>query len=297
MAAADSTPNIFEQQVPGVYHRRIGDVLVTALSDGFLDISLNALHNIEPDSSRALLEERFEPAPPRCSVNTYLIRAGGRVAIVDTGSGDTMGPTLGRLPASLAAIGMTRADIDTILLTHLHPDHSNGLTGPDGTRLFPNANLYVGMEDVAHWHSDEAKAKASEDHQRRYFMGARFQYAPYRDRAFDAVGDVFPNVSVVPLPGHTPGHRGYLIASGDDQLLIWGDICHVPGVQLARPDVTMLFDTDSAAAAATRMRVLDQVSTDRLLVAGMHMNFPGFQHIVRRSTGYAAVPECWRFYA
>jgi glyoxylase-like metal-dependent hydrolase (beta-lactamase superfamily II) len=292
---AQKDPNTATGQVPGVYHRRIGDVLVTALSDGFLDISLGALHNIDPEQARTLLEDRFERAPPRCAVNTFLIRAGGRTAIIDTGSGDTMGPTLGRLPASLAAIGLTRADIDTVLLTHLHPDHSNGLTAADGTRLFPNAQLYIGNEDVAHWHSDEAKARASEDHQRRYFMGARFQYAPYRDRAHDASGDVFPNVSVIPLPGHTPGHRGYLIESGGEQLLIWGDICHVPGVQLARPDVTMLFDTDSAAAAATRQRVLDWVATDRLLVAGMHLNFPGLVHVVRRGSGYAAEPEVWRF--
>jgi glyoxylase-like metal-dependent hydrolase (beta-lactamase superfamily II) len=113
-------------------------------------------------------------------------------------------------------------------------------------------------------------------------------------RTFDSAVEVFPGVTSMPLPGHTPGHSGYMIASGGESLLIWGDIIHVPEVQVARPEVTMVFDTDPQQAAATRKRVFDMVATDRQLVAGMHVHFPGFAHVVKQADGgYLLLPEPW----
>jgi len=288
-------PQLPQTQVPGLYHRRIGDILVTAVSDGYLDTSTGALRGIEVAAAEARLRDNFQPAPPRVSINCFLIWSAGRLAIVDTGAGETMGPTLGKLPGTLAALGVTREDIDTILLTHIHPDHSNGLTDARGRAHFPHVELVVSEADVRHWHDDVARARAIPDHQLRYFDGGRFQIAPYMDRRRDARGEVFPGVTAIPLPGHTPGHTGYLVASGSETLLIWGDICHVPSLQLPDPDITMAFDTDSAAAAATRRRTLDQAASDRLLVAGMHLHFPGFIHVVRRGSGFEAIPDSWKF--
>jgi glyoxylase-like metal-dependent hydrolase (beta-lactamase superfamily II) len=282
-------------QVPGIYHRRIGDVVITALSDGYLDVPYSSIATMAPDEAEAMLLGNGQPAPPRVSINCFLVRSGGRTAIIDTGSGDTMGPTLGRLPEMLAAIGVSRSDIDTVLLTHMHPDHSNGLTSANGKRLFPEAQIVVGAADIRHWHDDAAMARVNESQQVRYFKGARFMAAPYMDRMRDAVGEVFPGVTAIPMAGHTPGHSGFLIESGGETLLIWGDICHLPGIQLPRPDITMVYDSDPNAAAATRKRVLDWVATDKLLVAGIHLHFPGLVHIVKQGTGYAAVPEAWAF--
>jgi glyoxylase-like metal-dependent hydrolase (beta-lactamase superfamily II) len=107
-------------------------------------------------------------------------------------------------------------------------------------------------------------------------------------------GEVLPGISLLALPGHTPGHSGYVISSGGQSLLIWGDIIHVPEVQVARPEVTMVFDTDPHQAAATRKRTFDMVATDRQLVAGMHVHFPGFAHVVRDGNGgYLLLPEPW----
>lgn len=284
-----------QTQVPGLYHRRIGDITVTAVSDGYFDTPYAALRGIAPDEAGRKLAAQYQPAPPRVSINTFLVRSGNRLALLDTGAGDTMGPTLGKLPQTLAALGVDRADIDTVILSHMHPDHSNGLTSAEGQALFPNAELVVSDADIRHWHDDAAKARVDEAKQRRYFDGARFQAAPYMNRRRDARGEVFPGVTATPLPGHTPGHTGYLIASGTETLLIWGDICHVPGLQLPNPDITMDFDTDRDAAASTRRRVLDWAATDRLLVAGMHLHFPGFIHVGRRGDGYEALPEPWRF--
>jgi glyoxylase-like metal-dependent hydrolase (beta-lactamase superfamily II) len=282
-------------QVPGIYHRRIGDIVVTALSDGYLDTALVSFNAVTQEAASAKLAARFQPSPPRVSINCFLIWSGGRLAIVDTGAGDKMGPTLGILPRTLAALGVAPGDIDTVLLTHLHPDHSNGLAGAHGEALFPEAELVVGEADVRYRLDDAERGRFEPVPQRRYFNDPREQIAPYAGRMRHAGGEVFPGVTAVPLAGHTPGHTGYVVSSGDETLLIWGDICHVAELQLPNPNVTVAFDVDNEAAAATRRRVLDWAERDRLLVAGMHLHFPGFNHVVRNGDGYEPVPESWRF--
>lgn len=282
-------------QVAGLYRRRIGDVVVTAISDGYIDAPFAALQSISEADADAILRQSFRPSPPRINVNTYLIQSAGRTAIVDTGSGDTMGPTLGHLFDLIGECGLTTAEVDTVLLTHMHPDHSNGLTAADGTKLFPNAEIVVGEADVKHWHDDGARSRAPESQQTRYFDTARAQIAPYRDQRKNAAGSPFPNVTAVPLNGHTPGHTGYLVESNGEALLIWGDICHVPDIQVRRPEVTMAFDTDPAAAIAARKRAFDMAASDRLLVAGMHLHFPGFSYMSREADGYRLIPEAWVF--
>ena len=172
----------------------------------------------------------------------------------------------------------------------MHPDHSAGLTDPKtGRKLFPNAELVVHENEPKHWNDDAAMARASERAKKLYFQCAREQIAPYHNvmRTFSGSVEVFPGVTSMPLHGHTPGHSGYMIASGKESLLIWGDIMHVPEIQVPRPEVTIEFDTDPHAAAATRRRVFDMVATDRQLIAGMHVHFPGFAHVVRQGDGYA----------
>ena len=283
------------EQIAGVFHRRIGDILVTAVSDGYLDAPYEVLRNVDRPEADEVLSACFRRTPPRISVNCFLIRTKDRVALVDTGSAATMGPTLGRLPRSMAATGVNMADVDTVLLTHMHPDHSNGLTDPAGARMFENAEIVVAESDVRHWCDDAAMARANDAQKERYFRMARFQIAPYAGRRRDASGEVFPGVHAIPAPGHTPGHTTYLVASGDESLLIWGDICHVPEIQLRRPSAVMIFDSDPDQAAATRRRVLDMVAADRQLVTGMHMHFPGFSRIRRDGAGYEAIPEAWAF--
>src|SRR5690242_1845559 len=281
-------------QIPGVYRRRIGDIVVTAISDGYLDASYDFTRNITPADAEAILKEAYRPAPPRVSINCFVIHSGGRMALVDTGSQNSMGPTLGHMPANLKAAGIDSKDIDTILLTHMHPDHSNGLTDANGKALFPHVELVVAERDVDHWFDDAAMARATERQKLRFFQWAREQIAPYQQQRRDAKGEVFPGVTTVPLYGHTPGHTGYLVSSKGEQLLIWGDITHMPDLQTRRPDVYMEPDTDGAAAVATRKRIMDQVATDRLLAAGMHMHFPGFLNLNRRGDGgYDLIPEIW----
>ena len=97
-------------QIPGVYHRRIGDIVVTALSDGYLDGTVDVLQNITPDECDAHADrDAFRPGR-RTSVNCYLIHSAGRLALIETGSGDYLLPTAGKLQQNLAAAGIDPAD-------------------------------------------------------------------------------------------------------------------------------------------------------------------------------------------
>ena len=100
-----------------------------------------------------------------------------------------------------------------------------------------------------------------------------------------------PGISALRLAGHTPGHTGWLIQSGKEGLLIWGDVVHLASIQIAHPDTPLIYDVDPQAACATRKRMFDRVAADRLMVAGMHLDFPGFGHVVRKGAGYAFEPD------
>ncbi len=281
-------------QIPGVYHRKIGDIVVTTISDGYLDGTLEVMRNVDVEKARQILTDAFRPAR-RTSVNTFLIHSKGRIAIIDTGSGNYLQPTAGFVQRNLALAGIDPKSIDTVLLTHMHPDHSAGLTDmSNGQLLFPNAELVMHENELAHWFDDGAMAKVDERSAQLYFLAGREQVAPYKSRTrLFREGEVFPGVTARPSLGHTPGHTAYLIASGKDQLMVWGDTVHVPEVQTAFPEAGMAFDTDLGAAAAARKRMFDRVSADGILIAGMHLHFPAFSRLARRGEAYALYPEAW----
>lgn len=294
-AARRQGAKIPQKQVPGVYHRRVGDIIVTALSDGYVDAPYTVMR-IAPQDADAILARHFRPSPPRIAVNAFAIYSGDRLALIETGSGSSMGPTLGWLRQNLSLAEIDPAQIDTVLLTHVHPDHSNGLVGDEGEIHFPAAELRVHQDEVAHWHDDGKMARATERQRVRYFEAARRQLAPYRDRLRTfRKGEVFPGITAMPIPGHTPGHTAFLIQSGSESLLIWGDTVHVPEIQVERPDVTMEFDTDPNAAAAMRRHVFEMAASDRLLIAGMHLHFPSFGRVAKQAGQYVLVPESWSF--
>jgi glyoxylase-like metal-dependent hydrolase (beta-lactamase superfamily II) len=241
-----------------------------------------------------MLHAAFRPVPRRTAVHGFLIRAGGRTALVDSGCGPIK-PTTGLLPANLLAAGVAAEEVDTLLMTHLHPDHAGGLVDAEGRPRFPNATLRVHEAEIAYWNDDAALARAADPARARAMATtARAGLAAYRGRIEPFTGGIlFPGVTALHLPGHTPGHTGMMIADGDDSLLIWGDIVHVPELQVPRPDVGMLVDVDRGAAEATRRRIFDQVATDRLCIAGMHLHFPAFAHLARDGAGYRLVPDAW----
>lgn len=281
-----------ETQTPGILHRRVGEALVSALNDGVIAAEFGWLAGIGPVEAAALHRAQHRPIPPRITVNAYLLwRAGGGLSLLDAGAGTALGPELGGLPARLAALGVTAGDIDSVLLTHLHPDHAGGLIGPDGAAAFPRARLFLHPAEAAFWSDPATAAGASSDQERAFVALARAVLAAYAGRT-ELVTEAtpFPEVRAVPLAGHTPGHTGWRIGAS---LLIWGDVVHLPGVQFARPDAGMGFDIDPAAARASRRRAMAAAVASGEAVAGMHLDFPGFGHVVAEGEGYRFLPEPW----
>ena len=268
--------------------KTIGDIAVTALSDGVLAAPLDVVLVMDKAETERLTGTK--DALP-ISVNAFLIRLGGKWALVDTGSGTTMGPTLGKLPDSLRAVGVAPDEIAFIFLTHLHPDHSNGLVDDAGRALYPNAEIILHEREAAFW-LDRDPSTGESERISRNIAKAAVTTAPYRQRMRTVRdGEVMPGFSAVLLPGHTPGHTGWLIQSGKDGLLIWGDLVHLASIQVARPDTGLIYDVDPQAACATRRRMFDRVAADRLKVAGAHLDFPGFGYVVRHGAGFGFEPD------
>ncbi|MBB3772921.1 glyoxylase-like metal-dependent hydrolase (beta-lactamase superfamily II) [Angulomicrobium tetraedrale] len=275
---------------PALPSQQIGDLTITAVSDGYLHASLDFLANIDPADASRMQESAGISDPTSIHINGYLVRSGGRTILIDAGAGGFK-QWGGRLKTRLLHAGIQPSEIDAILLTHAHPDHVGGLMDASGEAVFPNAELVAHHLEVAFWQDDGNLSRAPE-RARGNFLVARQAFDGYRDRLRTfAGGEVLPGITAVPLPGHTAGHTGYRLDSGDKSLLVWGDIVHFPQIQVPRPEVSIAFDQDAPLAAATRARLLDMVHSERLLIAGMHFGEPGFARITRTGESYGVAYE------
>jgi len=264
-----------------------GDYRVVALCDGHVDFDLSRLPGVA-------IEEALPVAAPHgvdagdlaVSVNAFAVVGPDRLYLVDTGNGNIRGPGLGHLLRALENAGLQPEDVDAVLMTHMHGDHVAGLY--DGDRsVFPNAEMIVSEAERAFWDAPEQLS----DMQGGQLELARRGFATHAGRTtiVNPGDEPVPGVTVVALPGHTPGHVGYRI-DGPDPLLIWGDVVHLPALQMARPEWYFAFDVDPETAIATRRRILDEVATDGMRVTGAHVPFPGFARVGRAGDGYVYHP-------
>jgi glyoxylase-like metal-dependent hydrolase (beta-lactamase superfamily II) len=270
--------------------QRVGDSTITAISDGYLSASLDFLSNIDPSEASRMQSDAGQKEASAVHINCYVVRRAGRTILIDGGAGGIK-QWGGCLRTNLSLAGIEPSKIDTILLTHAHPDHVGGLVDSAGQITFPNAELVAHQREVKFWQDDGNLSRANE-RARGNFLIARQVFDGYRDqlRTFDT-GEVLPGIRAMPLPGHTDGHSGYLLESHDQSLLVWGDIVHFPHIQIKRPDVSIAFDQDASLAAATRSRLLDLVSSEGFLIAGMHLGELGFARIKRMGGSYGLLYE------
>jgi glyoxylase-like metal-dependent hydrolase (beta-lactamase superfamily II) len=286
--------SVFEpaRQTPGIFHRRLGELTVTVLNDGYLDGSFDIVTNIGKDEAERLEAGAFRRTPPRLTVNAFTVSGPDGVTLIDAGGAGFL-PSMGLLAANLSAAGIEPQAVNRILLTHMHPDHVGALTTDDGRARFPGAALVVHEKEAGFWLDPATLGRVPED-AKAFVQMAQKAASAYEGRIQTvSQGEVAPGMEIVPEPGHTPGHSGWLIKSGGETLLVWGDIVHLPAIQFARPEAGIAFDADGAQAVATRKRIFDMAATDRLLVAGMHLDFPALGHMQRSGTGYAWIPENW----
>jgi glyoxylase-like metal-dependent hydrolase (beta-lactamase superfamily II) len=282
--------------VAGLYRFKVGTFEVTSINDGMMNLALDQFPAADRTWAEALLQRAFQaPAAIPTAVNAYLVNTGDRLVLIDTGTAAAMGPSLGKVGANLKAAGIDPADVDLVVLTHMHPDHANGLIDPAGAAVFGKAQLAVAEAEYGFWTDDGILSQApAEVHP--FFAMARAAVKPYADRSsrFGKDAEIIPGIRVLAAPGHTPGHSMVEVTSGSDRLLIWGDIVHAASLQFAKPDWAINFDVDQQVAVASRKRVLDQVAADRVLIAGAHLAFPGIGHVGRAGEGYEFVPAFWQ---
>lgn len=292
--AVQAAAPLAHAQAPGYYRMMVGSAEVTAVSDGTVTIPLDRLlTNTTPARLNGLLERSHLAPQVETSINAFLVNTGMHLVLVDTGAGKLFGPGAGgRMQESIRAAGYTPEQIDAVLLTHIHGDHSGGLAD-NGRMLFPHATVYVNRHDADFW-LDPANQSRAEEGQRRNFDDAAAQLGPYRAagklQTFDGVQALLPGWTTRPALGHTPGHSVYVLKSDGKELHFWGDLLHAKDVQFAAPDITIRYDVDSPAAARQRKAAFADAARRGYLVAAAHTPFPGIGYVRTQGKAYDWLP-------
>jgi glyoxylase-like metal-dependent hydrolase (beta-lactamase superfamily II) len=255
-----------------IFSYRVGQfevyMLVETQGPGNPSILLN------PD--RAALDAYIPGGAFASAVNTFLVKTAHQIVVVDTGFG-------GAIFSSMKTLGIDPAQVDAVLITHLHGDHINGLQ-KDGTALFPKARVYLAQQEKDHWVKPDTPAEAA-----LAPYGSRVEtFLPAEVGAVTA--DLLPGIKAIATFGHTPGHTSCLVESGGEQLIIWGDLMHVQLIQFPLPDQSVSFDTDPAAAAASRRQILAYAAHNNAAIGGMHLTYPAIGRVAPEGTGYRFMP-------
>ena len=267
----------------------VGDIKCTALLDGVFQADPSIISATDEAEFAELASRKTGQSGGKFNldVNAFLLEANGEKILIDTGTRDLYGPTLGQMSAQLAALGVTPEEINKVILTHLHNDHTGGLTTGEGDAVFKNAELIVSETEWDFWNDDDIYSNGS-DGFKFAATGARAASAAYKDRVrlLGNGEDVVSGVSSIPLPGHSIGHTGYRLSSGNAQMVIWGDVVVAPQVQFTHPDWASQFDSDAGNSIASRRRIFDDVAADKIPVAGMHLPTPGLGYLTAKDSHF-----------
>ncbi|NTI72499.1 AidB family quorum-quenching N-acyl homoserine lactonase [Rhizobium rhizogenes] len=267
--------------------RHFGQYDVILLRDGVFEAPAQVLIHADGSPARQRAIEALGKPMLQVDVNCFALRSADGIILVDAGTGTAWGPKYGHARSALQEAGITPDQIRLILLTHIHGDHALGLFDGDAS-YFPNAEIVVPARDFAFF-TDPAVREATPEARRGGFKVAEQLVRVYGSRVRQLPdGPVLAGIEARPLPGHTPGHTGYLVSGGDKDLLIWGDTLHLEDLQPGDPKIGLIYDIDPEMAVQTRQATLEHAVREGWIVAGGHIT--GFGRVERASEGYRIVP-------
>ena len=245
------------------------DLTLWALADSRRDCDLGDVFPGQDEIFNRYVPSGRAPA----GIMAFLLRGPEATILIDAGMGN------GTLAKALEETGVAPEDISLVLLTHLHGDHLGGLM-TDDRQTFPNAQIRLAREENDFW-LDEASSAKFPDRQANFDLARKILPAyGAKVRPFElGSGEVAPGLTAVAAVGHTPGHTTYLLSTGKGKILFWGDLIHAAALQFPRPDLNPRYDLDPAVAAATRLEFMNLAAREGLIVAGVHLPFPGLGRV------------------
>ena len=270
---------------------KVGGADVTALYDGIWEkphdpafIANASVDDVKNAMVKAGLPADFVSIP----FTVVVVRNGGKTVLCDSGTGGQVQPTAGKMMANMKAAGIDPAAIDTILISHCHPDHIFGLMEKDTNKpVFPNAEIVISDVEYKFW-TDPAVIDRLPEARKGLARRIQAVFPTWKNiRQVSGEPEVAPGIRFVSAPGHTPGHRAFHLASGASELMISNDTAYVPALVVANPGWHGQYDQDAAAAEASRRKLLDRVIADKVMICGYHFPFPGAGTVAKDGAGYA----------
>ena len=279
----------------GHYTYKIGDIEVTSIYDGvWQNGNFDGIAaGVSGDDVKAALKsagETTDYVPIEFAFT--VVKTGGKTILLDAGTGNQLAPTAGlAAKGGMAAAGITPADVDMVLISHLHPDHIFGLMEKDtNAQVFPNAEIMVSETEYNFWTDPAIIPKLPE---RRQGLAKRIQatFPVWKNVSrFSGEKDLAPGVRAVESFGHSPGHVNFHLSSGNEQVMLIGDAIIVPALFLANLDWQLAFDADKDQATATRKAIVAQAIADNMTIGGYHFGFPNAGKIEKDGASHVFVP-------